>query len=54
MSQRDREAVRIDISPKEKVSSSKDVKITATRWDPNKGAQAAREAAEAAVQQYVA
>ena len=48
MTQENRTPVHIDITPASRVEAKQGVKITSTNWNPAKGANEARAAAEAA------
>ncbi len=51
MTQENRTPVHVDITPSERVSAGKDIKITSTTWNPANGALEARLAAEEAARQ---
>ena len=51
MTQRNRPAVHVDITAKDRVTALKDQKVTASSWDPAKGAREAQQRIEEAVKQ---
>ena len=51
MTQRERPAVHIDITAKDRVTALKDQKVTASTWDPARGAREAQQRVEEAIKQ---
>lgn len=51
MTQRNRPAVHVDITAQDRVTALKGQKVTASKWDPSKGAREAQQRVEEAVKQ---